>query len=1123
MKRIIFHTLAAVAIACAVPTCLKAENVRILWQIGEYGGDNAGFALAPGNFAQFKDDPLFVVGASDTRQDWPYVHPGPADSWAGGRQHAFTILFGVKQPLKEGTCRLLFDLLDTQRPSPPRLRIEVNGRAFEQQMPAGAGDASVKGAPDKGTRHSFAVEFPATLLKAGNNQVAITSLAGSWMLYDRVAMETPSDAELSPVTGAAWISSVNVVQALIERDGRFFQPVTAALAYYGPPREASVRLDGTPVGSVQLQNGKHRIEALAPAAGRETRASLTVVAEDKPLASTNVTLKPVRKMTIYVLPHSHTDIGYTEIQTAIEKRQVQNLVDGIAGAKRTADYPPGARFVWNVEVLWAADLYLNRLDEAQRADFMAAVKSGQVVLNGMYLNELTGLCRPEELLNLFRFSTILAEKTGVTIDSVMISDVPGYTWGSVTAMTQAGIKYFSTAPNYFDRIGTILKEWENKPFWWAGPDGKSKVLVWIPFKGYAMSHGYRQMTPGMVDDFCGALEKAKYPYDIAYMRWSGHGDNAVPEPEICDFVKDWNAKYAWPRFIISGTGEAFRAFEQRYGSKLPVVRGDWTPYWEDGAGSSARETALNRASSDRLSQAETLCAMLNPAAFPAGKFQEAWNSVLLYSEHTWGAWCSVSDPENQMTVEQWDIKRGYADQADRQSRDLLQASLQLAGAPAGVPGSVDVFNSLSWTRTELVTVPAAESRAGDRVSDSYGRPVPSQRLATGELVFLAKDVPPFSVRRYAISAGAALVESRAMARGDTLVNDLVRAVVDRKTGGIIEFTASGVGGNFADASNGESLNDYRYFVGNDPSKAERNGPVKITVGEPGPLVASLRIESAAPGCKRLVRELRIVASCDYIEVLNLVDKAKLAAPSYKKPNGKESLNFAFPFNVPEGKILLDLPLGAMRPEADQMPSACKNWFTVGRWADVSNARYGITLVTLDAPLVQVGGLTANLLESQTNPEVWRKKVDRTQKLYSWAMNNHWGTNYRATQEGAVLFRYVLRPHRRATTPAEATRFATGFSQPLLARPAGASPASGKPCLEVKSDGVLVTALKPSDDGKALIVRLLGASGRAETARLEWAKAPAKIWLSDTSEKPLKPASPNVPVPGWGVVTLRVEQ
>jgi len=38
---------------------------------------------------------------------------------------------------------------------------------------------------------------------------------------------------------------------------------------------------------------------------------------------------------------------------------------------------------------------------------------------------------------------------------------------------------------------------------------------------------------------------------------------------------------------------------------------------------------------------------------------------------------------------------------------------------------------------------------------------------------------------------------------------------------------------------------------------------------------------------------------------------------------EESVNFAFEFNVPGGDMRLDLPLGVMRPEADQMPSACK--------------------------------------------------------------------------------------------------------------------------------------------------------------------------------------------------------
>jgi alpha-mannosidase len=211
----------------------------------------------------------------------------------------------------------------------------------------------------------------------------------------------------------------------------------------------------------------------------------------------------------------------------------------------------------------------------------------------------------------------------------------------------------------------------------------------------------------------------------------------------------------------------------------------------------------------------------------------------------------------------------------------------------------------------------------------------------------------------------------------------------------------------------------------------------------------------------------------------------------------------------------------MRPEVDQIPGACKNWFTVGRWADVSNDQMGVTWVTLDAPLVEIGGITATLLNSQTDPEVWRKKVERTQTLYSWAMNNHWGTNYRAYQEGPTRFRFVLRPHPKADH-AEASRFATGFSQPLLVRRSHAG-RPAKPFLEVTPADVIVTALKPSDDGKAWIVRLFGASGKDRSATLRWGqKSPKSVHLSGTNEEAGRKISRTANIPGFGLVTLRAE-
>jgi hypothetical protein len=310
-----------------------------------------------------------------------------------------------------------------------------------------------------------------------------------------------------------------------------------------------------------------------------------------------------------------------------------------------------------------------------------------------------------------------------------------------------------------------------------------------------------------------------------------------------------------------------------------------------------------------------------------------------------------------------------------------------------------------------------------------------------------------------------------------------------------------------------ALNDYFYLPGADLKALQRNGTPRISVKEKGPLVASLLIESDAPGCKRLLREVRVVDGLDSVEIIDTVDKLPVRA--------KEGIHFGFGFNVPDGTVRMDVGWAAVRPETDQIPAACKNWFSVQRWVDISNDRFGVTWSPVDAPLVEVGGITANLIGSQANPDVWIQHLQPSQTIYSWVMNNHWHTNYRAEQEGPTVFRYAIRPHE-GFVPEDAAKFGVACSQPLIVAPAS-GPTAAKPRLELSSDKVVVTAFKPSDDGKGWIVRLFGASGKAEQVKLAWASpAPQHVWLSDTSEKPRDPAGPSFEVPGWGIVTLRAE-
>lgn len=919
------------------------------------------------------------------------------------------------------------------------------------------------------------------------------------------------------------------IRALARRNGVLCQPIQIHLENTGATGLAVTKLDGVEIDRRDLAMGSTTYELYLKPVSVIQRSTISVQINSKTITE-EIERKPVHQMLIYVLPHSHHDLGYTDLQANVEEKQIRNITRGIELARKTGDYPDGAKFVWNLEVLWGADLYMQRSTESARRDLIDAVQKGWIGVNGSYANELTGLCRPEELLQLFRYSGQLGKMCGVKVNSAMMSDVPGFSWGTVTAMSQAGIRYFSAAPNYFDRIGTFMVTWQDKPFWWISPSGHEKVLFWIPWTGYALSH-VMKLGNDLVSKYQDRMDEIHYPYDISYIRWSGHGDNAEPDVELSDWVRDWNQKYEWPRFSIASTATAFSDFERRYGPQLPHFRGDLTPYWEDGAGSSALETAINRNAADRISEAAALAAIKNFNAYNPDAYADAWRDVLLYSEHTWGAWNSVSDSEKSFVKQQWNVKRAFAVKAEKQSTQLLDMAESESTNHAS-SNTIEVQNVSSWRRTELVYLSRDISGVGDLITDSHGHPIPSQRMSTGELALLVTDVPAFGISRYSLSAHKAHTPANPVSYRDyRLSNGIVDISIDPSSGDISAIHLHREQQNLVDTEK-YKLNQFLFLEGSNVDRLKSSGPPNIVIEDPGPLVVSIRVESSAPGCKNLIRRIRLCAGMDYVEISNTVDK--LQAPLNPRPGiggpgdefaqrgSKESIQFAYPLSIPNGKIAIDIALGNMRPEVDQLPGSCKNWISIGRWLDISNENIGITWITLDAPLVEIGKVSATMLGSQRDPTVWRKHIDETQTFYSWVMNNHWGTNYRAYQEGVVTFRYALRPHRRYDA-ATASQLAIGLSEPLLVQKS-TSTSTTPPLLQIEPADAMIVTLKPSEDRKAWIVRLFGASGKERIVKLIWASSHTdNSWRSNLAEEQLEPVGNEIRVGGWELVTLRVEK
>lgn len=893
----------------------------------------------------------------------------------------------------------------------------------------------------------------------------------------------------------------------------------------GPSRLVRLELVGgklTEPASVAVEFGKKRfVREVAPGdkplaavdvylpienPAKAAPAQVTLKIGKKSL-KTSVTIGPERKWEVHLIHQTHLDIGYTHRQEDVLKLQVDHLTKALKYIEASKDYPQEARFKWHPEGMWAVDEFLRTATPEEKKKFIEAAKKGYIHQDVLYAQVMTGICGEEELFELMGSAKRFERKHGVPIVSAMETDIPGHSWGLVPALAHNGVKYLTSGPNRSYRIGHTYA-WGDRPFYWKSPSGKHKVLFWMAGQGYSWFYGSRvgsRIDTRKILGHLGRLERRGYPYDLVQVRYMIGHDNGPPNPALPDFVKQWNQKYAYPRMIVSSNSEMCRELEKRYGDKIPVVSGDFTPYWEDGAASSSADLAVNRRAGEKLVQAQVLWAMLNPKGFPCEEFDQAWIKLIMYDEHTWGAHCSISKPDSEFTLQQYKYKRNYALDGARMADELVE---KVAGRKDAGSNTIDVYNTTSWPRKgELVVLSEKQSAAGDLVKDAKGQAVPSQRLGSGELAFMPTDVPPFSSRRFTIHKGDAKAAGKAKATGLKLKNELVSLEINPQSGAIMSLKRKGITADLVDSTKGQGINDYLYILGRNAAKGRNRikGPVKITIQDAGPLVATLSIESDAPGCKKLTRKIRIVTGSDLVDCLNIADKLKVRKP--------EGVYFAYPLNVPGGIARIDIPWAVVQPEKDQIKGANRNVYCVQRYVDISNKDYGITWVTIDAPLLQFDPIVI--------PKPWLTKIEPAQTFYSWAMMNHHTTNYKADQEGIIIFRYILAPHANAYDQAKAQRVARSLHQPLLALSAEPSGRAVKSMFSVEGDGVVVTSVKPSRDGKALMVRLYNTSEHSRKASLVWATKPKETWISNPMEATIAKAARAVEMVPGEIVTLRV--
>lgn len=249
---------------------------KVIWEIGSSDNKNEDLALAPSGYKHFLDhdfgweDRFFLIGFSKSEKDWPYVLPGPKDGWGGTggtsglRTNSANILFGLANQPLQGQWNLVIDLMGYKGDLPPMLKVIINGKAFIKQLPRDKSGNVVEGNLNDAKEYKIEIPVQSQILRKGGNEVVLTILEGSWMVFDQVRLEGPQSATLIN-NKDVFLRNVKAAGYELTQNGKQVQPLLVDVEHLSGKPELSVKVDGKLLFKQGLDSSRYQFEVPMPA------------------------------------------------------------------------------------------------------------------------------------------------------------------------------------------------------------------------------------------------------------------------------------------------------------------------------------------------------------------------------------------------------------------------------------------------------------------------------------------------------------------------------------------------------------------------------------------------------------------------------------------------------------------------------------------------------------------------------------------------------------------------------------------------------------------------------------------------------------------------------------------
>ena len=785
---------------------------------------------------------------------------------------------------------------------------------------------------------------------------------------------------------------------------------------------------------------------------------------------------------IYIAHFSHTDFGFTDLQSVCRELQRRYLDIAVDAVLATRGGPPERRFFWTAESIVTVDDWWQAASPERRRQFIEAVGTGQLEVAAMPFNQTP-------FLNAAQWDTMLhwlpEDVWGQLRPSVAVqNDVNGFPRAGALRLLDRGISHLMMGINA-DSGGPPF--FRPSAFWWKMPDGR-RLFVWLNLSypdGYDFFepvHWRRGPVPGAADtryrpphagDFfrtdeaslraCQAqclrriaqLQSEGYAYRELAISMTNHWriDNDPPFLPLPDFVAAWNKLGLKPELVLTTVSKAVRAMEKSAGSQAPEYQGEFTDWWANGTASGPREVAASRRGKRFLAAARSpLWGPLDPAA--ARKYDSLIKDLCLFDEHTWGSSNSVALPSSLDTQAQFNEKAAFAYRPMAHAEWLLSQRVRTRlldqgeglfvanPTPAPYSGWVKLIATCLRGDFKSLERPGAEPIAlrFENGIQPFVRPGKPSDLSREDASATFPDNAPGQVARFWVERldGERFVKLNLSTQAaDDRPHDATRPEVALDAGG---WPQSARWPKMKTPLFRESPGSFVAYKVNAfaprwvlhdmaaSDTATRDRLRKEAIEETRAATEGRATVAETPHTllySQALNHPRLRWASRTLELWKRAPRARLVVRFDRLPSAAPEAFFV-EVPLPCAGVLPRLACGGVpfTPFRDQIPGCNRDYFAIDGWADYAAPEGHWLWVSRDAPLVTLG-----------RPAIWDRRTTEPSDphhVMSMVFNNFWYTNFAADENGVMEFQYDLVWREKFDTPGCAAALAeTLTSEPVV--------------------------------------------------------------------------------------------